>query len=134
MDYVVEPKKSIPVVYDVDVVVAGGGVAGVFAAIAAARNGADTLLVERFGSVGGNIGPGMIVGGHMISGRAHQKVSHECTVYPRLYGIGKEFVDRYADLGGSSIPPLTRTNSVTLTWEAAASLPSPARTMPRTPT
>ena len=110
MDYVIEPEKSIPVVYDVDVAVAGGGGAGVFAAIAAARNGADTLLIERFGSVGGNIGPGMIVGGFMIGGRAHPKVSYECTVYPRLYGIGKEFVDRYAGLGGKSIPPLARRN------------------------
>jgi len=105
MSYVVEPEKKIPVVYDVDVAVAGAGVAGVFAAIAAARNGAKTALIERFGSVGGNIGPGMIVAGHMISGRAHEQVWYECTVYPRLYGIGKEFVDRYATTGGRSIPP-----------------------------
>jgi len=105
MDYITEPEKKIPIACDVDVVVAGGGVAGVFAAIAAARRGVRTLLVERFGSVGGNIGPGMIAGGHLVSGRAHEKVSYECTVYPRLYGIGKEFVDRYATLGGRSIPP-----------------------------
>jgi len=107
MSYIIEPEKRVPVAYDVDVAVAGAGVAGVFAAIAAARNDARTLLIERFGSVGGNIGPGMIVNGHMVSGRAHEKVWHECTVYPRLYGIGKEFVDRYATMGGGSIPPFT---------------------------
>ncbi len=36
-----------------DVVVAGGGVAGVMAAISAARNGANTLLLERSGCLGG---------------------------------------------------------------------------------
>lgn len=107
MSYVIEPEKRVSVAYDVDVAVAGAGVSGVFAAIAAARNGANALLIERFGSVGGNIGPGMIVNGHMVSGRAHEKVWYECTVYPRLYGIGKEFVDRYASLGGGSIPPFT---------------------------
>ncbi len=38
---------------DHDVVVAGGGLAGTFAAIAAAREGARTLLIERYGFLGG---------------------------------------------------------------------------------
>ena len=104
-DYVIEPQKEIPVLYDVDVAVAGAGPAGIFAAIAAARNGASTVLIDRFGSVGGNIGPGMIVGGHLISGSAHEKVGHECSVYPKLFGIGREFVDRYIAAGGGCIPP-----------------------------
>ncbi|MEW6753517.1 MAG: FAD-dependent oxidoreductase [Candidatus Latescibacterota bacterium] len=110
MDQVVEPSRSIPVLCDVDVAVAGAGVAGVFAALAAARQGARTVLIDRFGSIGGNIGPGMINNGHMVSGQAHPKVHHECTVYPRLYGLAREFLDRYAALGGGSIPPLTRVN------------------------
>ena len=97
MSHVTEPQKQIPIASEVDVVVAGGSVAGVFAAIAAGREGVRTALVERFGSVGGNIGPGMIVGGHMISGRAHEKVWNECTIYPRLYGIAKELLDRSTD-------------------------------------
>nr|HPK17142.1 FAD-dependent oxidoreductase [Clostridia bacterium] len=36
-----------------DVVVAGGGTAGVSAAIAAARGGAKTLVVEQYGHLGG---------------------------------------------------------------------------------
>ena len=37
MAFVSEPERRIPVLYDVDVVVAGGSVAGVFAAIASSR-------------------------------------------------------------------------------------------------
>jgi hypothetical protein len=53
METYVEPSREIPVVRDVDVVVVGGGPAGLVAAIAAARNGACTVLVERFGYLGG---------------------------------------------------------------------------------
>ena len=96
MGHVIEPEKHVAVSHDVDVVVAGAGVSGIFAAIAAARNGARTVVVERFGNVGGNIGPGMINNGHMVSGQAHESLGYECTVYPRLYGIAREFLDRYA--------------------------------------
>jgi len=63
--YLEEPARRVPVAMEADVVVAGAGVAGVFAALAAARAGAKTVLVDRFGQVGGNIGPGMILGGSL---------------------------------------------------------------------
>ena len=47
-----------------DVLVVGGGTAGIFAAIAAARNGAKTLLAEKNGILGGT----MTVGGHGYPG------------------------------------------------------------------
>ena len=62
MESVREAEKAIPVVRDVDVVVAGGGCSGVFAGLSAAKRGARTLLIERFGVLGGNAGPGMIYG------------------------------------------------------------------------
>ena len=52
METIVDKEREIPVAFNVDVVVAGGGPAGVGAAIAAAREGAETLLVERYGHLG----------------------------------------------------------------------------------
>ncbi len=48
-----EPAKKLTVVEDVDVIVCGGGPAGVAAAIAAARSGAKTRLIEFHGCLGG---------------------------------------------------------------------------------
>jgi hypothetical protein len=53
MQTISEATRSTPVVREVDVLVAGGGVGGVTAAIAAARAGADVLLIERYGYLGG---------------------------------------------------------------------------------
>jgi len=48
-----EPARDVPVVERADVVVCGAGPAGVAAALAAARNGADTRLIEVAGCLGG---------------------------------------------------------------------------------
>lgn len=55
-----EPAKQIPVVEDVDVLVVGGGMAGAGAAIAAARMGVQTHLLEYFGSLGGSATSGLV--------------------------------------------------------------------------
>jgi flavin-dependent dehydrogenase len=47
LDFIVDPQKKIPVIDQADVIVVGGGSAGVPAAIAAGRNGADVLIIER---------------------------------------------------------------------------------------
>ena len=72
-----------------DVVVMGGGTAGFVAGIASARQGARTLLVERAGHLGGNIGTGMNPGG-FFDGQDRQVV----------HGIPAELVERVVKLGG----------------------------------
>ena len=53
MKFFSEPAKEIPVFGEYDVVVAGGGPAGIGAAIAAARTGAKTIVIEQMGCLGG---------------------------------------------------------------------------------
>ncbi|MDP6775812.1 MAG: FAD-dependent oxidoreductase [Candidatus Latescibacteria bacterium] len=108
----VEPERERDVVYDVDVAVAGGGVAGVFAALGAARQGAETVLIDRFGYPGGNIGPGMINAGGIypkdVTGPSGRPVMTH--VYGGLTGIPKEYLDRHAELCGRSAGNLVNAN------------------------
>ena len=55
-----EPNKTINVVRECEVLVVGGGPGGIGAAVSAARNGADTVLIERYGHLGG-MGTGGLV-------------------------------------------------------------------------
>ncbi len=81
-----EPARSIPIAQDVDVVVAGGGVAGMAAAYAAARNGARVLLVERNGFLGGTATAGIMP---MLGG------------YKEMQGFARDFFARLEEMGGS---------------------------------
>lgn len=55
-----EPAREIPLIENYDVIVAGGGTAGIVAAVAAARNQARVLLLERGGFLGGNIATSLL--------------------------------------------------------------------------
>ncbi len=50
---VTEPKRELPVILETDVIVCGGGPAGIGAALSAARSGAKTTLIEVHGCLGG---------------------------------------------------------------------------------
>ncbi len=55
-----EPSREIPVIAETEVLVVGGGPAGISAALGAARTGADVMIVERYGCFGGVITQAMI--------------------------------------------------------------------------
>ena len=74
-----------------NVIVCGGGLSGVCAATAAARNGAKTLLIERDGSLGGTMANNL-VGPMMTFHSPTQQV---------VGGLAQEVVDRLMALGGS---------------------------------
>jgi glycine/D-amino acid oxidase-like deaminating enzyme len=75
-----------------DVVIAGGGMAGVVAAIAAARNGARTLLTDRLPFLGGNATAGLL--GNFLTFH-NMKGEQICS------GIPQEIVDECIRLGGA---------------------------------
>ncbi len=87
------PEREIPVIGDYDVVVAGGGPGGIPAAVAAARAGAKTLLVERYGYLGGMATAGLIavILGTRASG----------TDEPMIGGIAEELCREMASLDGA---------------------------------
>ena len=60
MNYIKEPEKTVPVLQKYETVVAGGGIAGISAALAAARNSSKTLLIEREFMLGGLATAGLV--------------------------------------------------------------------------
>ncbi len=56
-----EPARAVPVFRECDVLVVGGGPAGTAAAVAAARTGADTVLLERDNHLGGLSTGGLVI-------------------------------------------------------------------------
>ncbi|WP_077534143.1 FAD-dependent oxidoreductase [Massiliimalia massiliensis] len=57
---VLDCAHEIPVLMECDVLVVGGGPAGIAAAVGAAKAGADTVIVEQYGCLGGNITVGAV--------------------------------------------------------------------------
>ena len=58
---IIEPSKEIPIAAECDVLVVGGGPAGSAAAVSAARMGANTILLERYGHLGGMASGGFVL-------------------------------------------------------------------------
>ena len=90
-----EPERTTPVYGVGDVLVVGGGPAGFAAAVAAARAGAEVILVERYGCLGGLSTGGLVIWiDRMTDWQGNLVVG----------GIGKELMDR-CDAEGALIGP-----------------------------
>jgi hypothetical protein len=89
-----EPARDVTVAAEVDVLVAGGGPAGVCAAVAAARAGARTLLVERDGFAGGMWTAGLVL--TLAGYNSWLRPYRRCVA-----GVPGEWLARAAALGGA---------------------------------
>ncbi len=91
MKQIKEKPRTIPVMAEADVLVVGSGPGGLAAALASAREGVKTMLVERYGCFGGNITQAMV--------EPIAWYRHEHTI--DAGGIGVEFEQRAKAMGGT---------------------------------
>lgn len=99
---VVEPARQIDVIRQTDVLVVGSGPGGLAAALASARAGVETILLERYGCFGGNITQ---VG---VEGFAWYR--HPATTDSE--GIGREFEERAKAMGAAMPEPQSISHSL----------------------
>jgi hypothetical protein len=103
----VEPSRQTPVYGEFDVVVVGGGPAGLMAAAAAARSGRSTILLERYGFLGG----AGTAGGLSTFCGLHAKIYGEH--HRVIHGLADELLDRLDKLDGLARPHLTINDGIT---------------------
>ncbi len=90
-----EPARDIRVFREADVVVVGGGPGGIGSAIAAARAGAKTILIERYGHLGGMASGGLI---NILPNLS------DISGKQRLFGLNQEIIDRMEARGAAFYP------------------------------
>ncbi|MHB1416196.1 MAG: FAD-dependent oxidoreductase [Chloroflexota bacterium] len=91
------PARQVPVVHEADVLVIGGGLAGVVASVAAARQGARVALVERYGVLGGMATPALV--GPIAGVRTRNGE------YRAIGGVAWEVILRLYRHGGALLEP-----------------------------
>src|SRR5215471_15835324 len=100
MKTITEPARSVPIYGEYDVAVLGGGPAGIAASVAAVRAGRRTLLIERYGFLGGM---GTAAGVTNFCG-LHANVHGEMRRV--VQGIASDLLARIDRLGGLNAPHL----------------------------
>jgi FAD-dependent oxidoreductase family protein len=109
-----EPARRVPIYGEYEVAVLGGGPAGIAAAVAAARGGRRTLLIERYGFLGGMgtaAGVTNFCGLHAnVHGEAHRVVQ----------GIASDLLERIDRLNGLNKPHLILGKILAQAYDTAA--------------
>jgi ribulose 1,5-bisphosphate synthetase/thiazole synthase len=109
-----EPGRQVPLYGEYEVVVLGGGPAGIAAAVAAARAGRRTLLIERYGFLGGM---GTAAGVTNFCG-LHANVHGEMRRV--VQGIASDLLGRIDRLGGLNAPHLILGKILAQAYDTAA--------------
>src|SRR3954447_77556 len=109
-----DPARNVPLYGEYDVAVLGGGPAGIAASVAAARAGRRTLLVERYGFLGGM---GTAAGVTNFCG-LHANVYGE--MHRMVRGVASELLDRIDRLGGLNAPHLILGKILAQAYDTAA--------------
>lgn len=94
---IIQPERPLPLLHETDVLVVGGGPAGFTAAVAAARAGAKTTIVERYGYFGGLWTGGLVL--LVISTHARE----DGKLVKVVRGIPDELLARLAKFEGAII-------------------------------
>ena len=102
METINELARKTPIIHKTEVLVVGSGPGGLAAAIASARAGVQTTLLERYGCFGGNLTQ---VG---VEGLAWYR--HDKTVDSE--GIGIEFEERAKSMGASNPEPQSNSHAI----------------------
>ena len=92
----IEERLTTPILSTYDVIVCGGGTAGVVAALASARNGANTLLVENYGFLGGS----MINGAGPLHSFFNCYKAFDVEKIKTVRGIADEIIERMISKDG----------------------------------
>jgi len=114
MKTITEPARDVPIYGEYDVAILGGGPAGIAAAVAAARAGRETLLVERYGFLGGM---GTAAGVTNFCG-LHANVHGEMRRV--VQGIASDLLARIDRLGGLNAPHLILGKVLAQAYDTAA--------------